>query len=259
MTKLGTDVGLLQKNINICNTLVIIAKENAEILERLQDVKIQIQSMMPSECDEIICCDKALLKLQEKLKKAMMKEIFQPYLKKTNPLLKEVELLCVARGNQRIVSSAPINMSDFVIDNGNLSAYVGSGGEVVLPLCVKVVGEKAFSDKDNVTRVVINEGCVIVKNSAFEKCDNLQEVVLPQSLATIEESAFYNCKMLTRVLQGLNIVSIGGYAFAKCPNLQVVYISETIKEIGDKAFFLDKNIEKSTVKAIKDSNKKAFK
>ena len=64
--------------------------------------------------------------------------------------------------------------SDFIIENGILTKYVGPGGDVAIPEGVTAIGEFAFSD-----------------------CSRLTSVTIPDSVAEIGEKAFYGNKKLT--------------------------------------------------------------
>ena len=65
---------------------------------------------------------------------------------------------------------------DFVIENGILKKYLGSGLVVCIP-----------------------EGTEIIGPGAFRDCGRIKTVSLPGSVRKIGEMAFYNCRRLTDI------------------------------------------------------------
>ena len=55
------------------------------------------------------------------------------------------------------------NKQDFVIENGVLTKYTGSGGDVIIPAGVTKIGNLAFSDCANLTSVTIPEGVTEIR------------------------------------------------------------------------------------------------
>ena len=75
----------------------------------------------------------------------------------------------------------------------------GVNGNVVVPPCVRRIGEGAFSGCAGLTGVVIPSGVMGIGERAFEDCGGLTSVTLPPSVVAIGESAFAGCTSLTRV------------------------------------------------------------
>ena len=142
--------------------------------------------------------------------------------------------------------------SEFIIENRELIAYKGKGGDVVIPddEGILYIGAYAFShfyldnkkvvEKDEngyydiddkktplgnttVTSVVIPEGVESVKKYAFYNCSALERVTLPDSCETIGTAAFQNCKKLTTV------------NFAGDPTVE--NDKDGVKIISDNAFY----------------------
>ena len=75
----------------------------------------------------------------------------------------------------------------------------GVHGNVVVPPCVRRIGEGAFSGCGGLTSVVIPSGVMGIGERAFEGCGGLKSVTLPPSVVAIGESAFEGCTSLARV------------------------------------------------------------
>lgn len=103
---------------------------------------------------------------------------------------------------------------EFVIRNGVLERYYGSGEEVVIPDGVTSIGKEAFIRNEKLKKVVCPEGVRRIGEGAFRWCDCLTTVSLPGSVTVI-----------------------GAYAFEKCNNLENISIPEGVTYIGEQAFF----------------------
>ena len=147
---------------------------------------------------------------------------------------------------------------DFIIEDKVLTSYVGNGGDVVVPIEVEAIGEKAFYHNQSVRSIVLQEGVKAIKEEAFYLCKGLNYVKLPSTLDTIGQSAFYACKALERVDVQNGLIAIDYYAFAKCENLKKITIPRTCKTIKDKAFGDCSSLDKDAKNAIKNINKKAL-
>lgn len=91
---------------------------------------------------------------------------------------------------------------DFVIENGVLVSYKGSGTDVSLPSTVTAVGASAFADNNSIVSVNI-----------------------PSSVDTIGDRAFYGCSSLKTVKGGSGVTDVGAYAFNGTP-----YFSNSTEE-----------------------------
>ena len=89
------------------------------------------------------------------------------------------------------------NPSDFVIENGVLTEYVGPGGDVVIPEGVTSIGGGAFWCCSSLTGVTIPEGVTSIGNLACFGCSSLTSVTIPDSVTSIGKDAFYGCYALT--------------------------------------------------------------
>lgn len=141
-------------------------------------------------------------------------------------------------------------------------AYVGSGGEVVIPETlngypVESIGPRAFSYNKNVTAVIIPgsfsstgylsfygcenlrtltvcEGVTQIDVGSFAECKALREVSLPDSLVTIEASAFKGCTALTAI-DLKNVKHLRNAAFCTT-GLTSVTVPASVEETGEMLF-----------------------
>lgn len=91
--------------------------------------------------------------------------------------------------------------------------------EVRIPRSVTVIGEYAFAECPNLTKVVMKGG-VTVGRSAFRDCKALLTLKLPSSLKSIDDLAFEGCTMLGAVKIPKGLEHIGTDAFMGCERLR---------------------------------------
>ena len=140
------------------------------------------------------------------------------------------------------------NIDGFEIgEGGTLWRYNGNNeGTLVIPNCVKRIGDSALSHK-KFKHVVLPEGIVDIGNSAFEQCRNLEDVVIPDSVETIGHSTFHRCSKLKNIIIPNKVTYIGDYTFCGCTNLENVSMHNNIKEIGSYAFYDCKNLKQINI------------
>ena len=112
-------------------------------------------------------------------------------MKKTKKLLMGIIMLfLVLTAVIAIPKSAQAADSDFVIENGVLTKYNGSGGKVVVPDGVTEIGDWAFLGCGSLTEIVIPNGVTKIGDWAFLGCGSLTEIVIPKSVTEIGGNAF---------------------------------------------------------------------
>ena len=109
------------------------------------------------------------------------------------------------------------DLKDFVIKNGKLLEYVGSGGDVAIP-----------------------EGITTIGKEAFYRCSNLESVTIPTSVKKIEKHAFHGSSLKTVIIPD-GVESIEYSAFCYCENLESVFIP---KSITHPPFFIRQLVSK---------------
>ena len=123
-----------------------------------------------------------------------------------------------------------IHENDFVITDGTLKKYHGSGGDVVIPQGVTRIDQSVFYRLESLTSIVIPEGVTSIGEWAFCACKNLANVVLPEGMTTISGGAFANCESLTSIVLPESVTTIGGRVFYECGNVTFPGASEALLE-----------------------------
>ena len=130
------------------------------------------------------------------------------------------------------------SLSDFVIENGILTKYVGQGGDVVVPEGVTSIGEGAFYQCSGLRSITIPEGVTSIGGMAFRGCENLTEVNLPKSLDHITMLAFQECHSLNSIVlpEGLRSID-GGAFFNTCVCWKSVSLPGTLETVSYNRLF----------------------
>ena len=133
------------------------------------------------------------------------------------------------------------------------------------------IGNYAFCQYYNISKVTISSTVTSVGYAAFACCTSLIDVTIPKTVTTIRDysfqdcillesvvieanskkgfetvighSAFNGCKGLISVTIPSNVISIGNYAFSNCKSLEELTIPEGVKGLGIK-IIADTYIEK---------------
>ncbi len=110
------------------------------------------------------------------------------------------------------------NTCDFIIENGILKKYVGDSEVVIIPKEVVQIGERAFSDCEDITDVVLPDSVSSIGDFAFYGCVDLSQINIPESLICIGNSAFFGCENLKISIPD-HVTHIGTSAFCGCDEL----------------------------------------
>ena len=102
---------------------------------------------------------------------------------------------------------------------------------------VTAIGEKAFRNCYNLTKVIIPTGVTSIGTSAFSGCETMASITIPEGVTSIGYNAFYRCEELTSVTLPGSVTSLGNGAFGYCSGLTSVNIPEGVTSIGENTFF----------------------
>lgn len=157
----------------------------------------------------------------------------------------KISAIAVVRGKMfsSIVTKEYIRTSgseeDFYdIDSaGNITGYVGTEGDLVIPEAVqgktvKGIGASAFKDNTKITSVVLPDTVTKIGNYAFSGCTNLESVA-GNGITRVETSSFQNSTIENFPFEQLKYV--GSYAFSGCNKLHNVKLTSATT-IGSYAF-----------------------
>ncbi|MCH5163433.1 MAG: leucine-rich repeat domain-containing protein [Clostridiales bacterium] len=108
--------------------------------------------------------------------------------------------------------------------------------EVVIPQRVTEMGESAFKDCTNLTKVTFapQSGLTKISKSVFEGCGSLSEITVPINVTIIEAYAFRDCG-LKQITFAEGLISIGEGAF-KNSSISKIELCSSIQNIGAEAF-----------------------
>ena len=90
---------------------------------------------------------------------------------------------------------------------------------------VTSIGVHAFSNRVNLTSVVIPSSVTSIKTNAFNGCSGLTSVVIPSSVTSIEDLAFIGCSGLTSITIPSSVTSITNFAFQNCVGLTSIIVN----------------------------------
>lgn len=90
------------------------------------------------------------------------------------------------------LAQAQVQVGDFVISNGVLMQYTGSGGDVVIPAGVTFLYHGAFSRCAGLESVTIPDSVIKIGVGVFSDCANLRRVVFPEAGKAAKELKYAN-------------------------------------------------------------------
>lgn len=133
-------------------------------------------------------------------------------------------------------SIAENESAGFIIENGELTAYTGSGGDIVIPDTVTGIRDNAFVGNMTLTSVTIPETVVSIGANAFAGCANLYRAVVPGSVTAMGNGVFSGCSSLSDLTFSANVGVIPDATFNGCTSLAAITIPAGAGSIGSDAF-----------------------
>jgi len=137
-------------------------------------------------------------------------------------------------------SSSPNSMSSnrsvFVYTGQNKDQIPKDAVSVRLHPSITEIGVYAFSYRDQLREVVLNDGLERIWAQAFDNCSSLESITFPSSLTTFGHGVFLNCKSLKRVVFNDGLRKIEDNLFYGCDALESVTLPSTTLAIGNGSF-----------------------
>ena len=121
--------------------------------------------------------------------------------------------------------------------------------KIVIEDGVTTVGGYDFEDCRNCRSVSIPGSVTEIKNNAFSGCTALEELSLKKGLKHIYKEAFLDCDSLVSVVIPEGVDNVEDYAFARCDHLKSVSIPKSMEAGGDYIFADDVSLENVQMKA----------
>jgi len=118
------------------------------------------------------------------------------------------------------------------------TVFVADSGCVAIPGRFTVVAG-GFSEREDITDVVIGDGVKMVDEYVFRGCVNLTSVTLPGSLVFLGNDVFSGCTALKSVdiAGGVGgVIEIPARAFCGCTSLETITIPDSVRWISATAF-----------------------
>ena len=93
-----------------------------------------------------------------------------------------------------------------------------------MPCSVTSIGDSAFQECTNMTKVLIPGSVTSIGENAFDWCSSLTNVMIANGVTSIGEQAFSGCSSLTNITIPASVTSIGQGAFTGCTNLTAIAV-----------------------------------
>lgn len=119
--------------------------------------------------------------------------------------------------------------------------------QVKIPKNVKYIGEWAFAQCPNLTKVTGGSNVQKIGHCAFISDEALKSISFPNSLIEIDGAAFQGCEALQSISFGTALKSIGERAFEGCNALKELVIPDNVEHVGSMAFASCERLTKVTI------------
>ena len=128
---------------------------------------------------------------------------------------------------------------DFPIYSHTFSSGTGT---IIFDGVITKVGDRAFSNCNNMTSISIPSSVTSIGSLAFYSCKNITSITIPSSVTSIGIFAFYYCSGLTSITIPSNVTSIKSSAFQNCSSLTSITVnSSNTKYSSSSGVLFNKN------------------
>ncbi len=135
--------------------------------------------------------------------------------------------------------------SDFAIENGVLTAYDGSGGNITIPDNVTSIGDDVFNECANITSITIPSSVTSIGDEVFEDCSDLSSITVDADnpdFSSVNGVLFSKDKMeliqypigSTQTAYAIpnSVTSIGDLAFWDAADLMSITFPSSVTSFG---------------------------
>ena len=91
-----------------------------------------------------------------------------------------------------------------------------SGTQYSVPTGTMTIGENAFNNCDNLTKVTLNEGLTQISQAAFSDCSALSEMIIPDGVTNVGACSFYGCSALKSIVIPASVTVVASQSFGRC-------------------------------------------
>jgi hypothetical protein len=172
-----------------------------------------------------------------------------------------------------------ITMTDSTVNINNFAFAVSSISAVTIPQNVRTLSNNAFSNCNNLRRVVwdvndtslsgyetkfnnhnqtitefeFGEHCTTIPNTLCFSLEKITAITIPNTIVTIGDGSFFGCRGLISINIPHSVINIGNSAFGFCQSLTYATIGSSVTLIPKSCFTLCTSLE--TVDLSNNPNK----
>ena len=128
-----------------------------------------------------------------------------------------------------------------------ISEYEFSNNSVIKTVFIhkniKIIGKKAFKNCKELRNVIFEQmNEIVLCNSCFQGCFELNTIVSPEGLKEIPKKCFMNCFRLKNVVLPTSLIKIDQYSFYNCLMLENIRVTKHEKNKLNGVLVLDDTI-----------------
>ncbi len=116
------------------------------------------------------------------------------------------------------------------------SSYRDDIKKVIIEEGITSIGKNSFRNCYEINEVSLPQSLEVIGVYAFRDCISLESITIPDGVTIIDESAFRGCEALSSIKLSKNLLSIGSEAFAECVSLESITIPKSVKNIDNEIF-----------------------
>ena len=109
--------------------------------------------------------------------------------------------------------------------------------KVVIEDGVTTVGEYAFADCTNLEEAELSDAVTQIGARSFSECTSLKGIDIPDGVDDVGGAAFYDCGAIEQVTLGNSVRKIRGYAFFRCAGFDHIELPKSLTDIEEYAFY----------------------